>query len=267
MITEKSRADALTEAIMEQAQVYASAWSLIGGPFDDGNALETAEQEKAELRNLVGETIATLEQPPMPVEQHEAAPAAPRTEMVGAAEKIAALIQPNPPGELGPTDEPESQYRFGYNTAIEDALIILDGEPNAAPPADAAAAPADERAALTSGGCYFVYDPAGNYFERFDTDTERDAAHRDAINEYHCEAQYDQEWSEDVDQIISGIVTHTTGELKVDEGCYDYAPRAAAAQPAAKPTEAEILDLIYECNLGGSTEQQAIDFANRLLDF
>jgi len=128
------------------------------------------------------------------------------------------------------------------------------------------AAPADERAALAIGG-YFVYDPAGNYFERFDTDTERDAAHHDAINEYRRGAQYDQEWSEDVEQIISGIVTHTTGELKVDEDCYDYAPRAAASQPETKPTEAEILDLIYECNLGGATEQQAMDFANRLLNF
>ncbi|MBR8376503.1 hypothetical protein KDW20_12015 [Burkholderia cenocepacia] len=73
---------------------------------------------------------------------------APRTDVAGAAEKIAALIQPNPPGELGPTDEPESQYRFGYNTAIEDALIILDGEPSVTPSADAAAAPADERAAF-----------------------------------------------------------------------------------------------------------------------
>jgi ADP-ribose pyrophosphatase YjhB (NUDIX family) len=31
--------------IMDQAQVFASAWSLVGGPFDFGNALETAEEE------------------------------------------------------------------------------------------------------------------------------------------------------------------------------------------------------------------------------
>ncbi len=41
------------EAIMEQAQVYASAWSLVGGVFDSGNALETAAQEKANLRALL----------------------------------------------------------------------------------------------------------------------------------------------------------------------------------------------------------------------
>ena len=40
-----SRAAALTDTIMEQAQVYASAWSLIDGPFDHGNALATAEHE------------------------------------------------------------------------------------------------------------------------------------------------------------------------------------------------------------------------------
>lgn len=55
-----SRAAALTDTIMEQAQVYASAWSLIDGPFDHGNALATAEHEKAELRTLVGDTIAPL---------------------------------------------------------------------------------------------------------------------------------------------------------------------------------------------------------------
>lgn len=41
------------EAIMEQAQVFASAWSLVGGVFDHGNALETAEQEKENLRALL----------------------------------------------------------------------------------------------------------------------------------------------------------------------------------------------------------------------
>jgi hypothetical protein len=41
------------EEIMEQAQVFASAWSLVGGVFDHGDALETAEQEKANLRALL----------------------------------------------------------------------------------------------------------------------------------------------------------------------------------------------------------------------
>ncbi|KGC14010.1 putative gp38 protein [Burkholderia gladioli] len=41
------------EEIMAQAQVLASAWSLVGGRFDQGDALETAEQEKQNLRDLV----------------------------------------------------------------------------------------------------------------------------------------------------------------------------------------------------------------------
>lgn len=50
-----------TERIMEQAQVFASAWSISGGPFDDGDAMETANEEKAELQRMV-EAMA-LEQP------------------------------------------------------------------------------------------------------------------------------------------------------------------------------------------------------------
>lgn len=45
--------DAQIDSIMEQAQVFASAWSLVGGPFDSGGMLETAEQEKAALRALL----------------------------------------------------------------------------------------------------------------------------------------------------------------------------------------------------------------------
>ncbi|QKM47754.1 hypothetical protein B7760_01778 [Burkholderia glumae] len=41
------------EEIMAQARVFASAWSLVGGRFDQGDALETAEQEKQNLRDLV----------------------------------------------------------------------------------------------------------------------------------------------------------------------------------------------------------------------
>lgn len=60
-MTESKNAVALTaeqiDAIMEQAQVFASAWSLVGGIFDSGNALETAEQEKANLRALLATPI------------------------------------------------------------------------------------------------------------------------------------------------------------------------------------------------------------------
>ncbi len=98
--------------------------------------------------------------------------------------------------------------------------------------AQPAPAPADERAALPSDG-FFVYDPAGPHVEFYDTDAERDAAHRDAINEYRREAMHDQEWSTEVVGIVSGIVTHTTDELKVDEDSYDYEPRVVLSQARA----------------------------------
>jgi hypothetical protein len=39
--------------VMSQAQVFASAWSLVGGRFDDGNAMTDAEQAKQELRSML----------------------------------------------------------------------------------------------------------------------------------------------------------------------------------------------------------------------
>lgn len=41
------------ESLMEQAQVFASAWSLIGGPFDCGDGLDNAEQARTELAEAV----------------------------------------------------------------------------------------------------------------------------------------------------------------------------------------------------------------------
>ena len=46
-----------TEKIMEQAQVFASAWRVVGGTFDGGDALEVATQEKDELRRMVAELV------------------------------------------------------------------------------------------------------------------------------------------------------------------------------------------------------------------
>jgi hypothetical protein len=41
------------DQVMEQAQVFASAWSLVGGPFDSGSALDDANDAKDELRTMV----------------------------------------------------------------------------------------------------------------------------------------------------------------------------------------------------------------------
>jgi hypothetical protein len=46
-----------TNKIMEQAQVFASAWSLVGGPFDAGQMHEDAIEAKAELRAMVRAAI------------------------------------------------------------------------------------------------------------------------------------------------------------------------------------------------------------------
>ncbi|WP_017521222.1 host nuclease inhibitor protein [Pseudomonas nitroreducens] len=40
-------------SVMDQAQVFASAWSLVGGPFDNGDALEHADEAKEELREML----------------------------------------------------------------------------------------------------------------------------------------------------------------------------------------------------------------------
>lgn len=54
--------DEAVSEVMEQAQVFASAWSLIGGVFDGGNALQDAEEAKSELEEMV-RSLATLAAP------------------------------------------------------------------------------------------------------------------------------------------------------------------------------------------------------------
>lgn len=48
-----SKAQEPIDAIMAQAQVFASAWSLVGGIFDSGQMLYEANESKAELRQMV----------------------------------------------------------------------------------------------------------------------------------------------------------------------------------------------------------------------
>lgn len=48
-------------AIMAQAQVFASAWSLVGGQFDNGNQMADAEHEKDYLRIMIADQLATLQ--------------------------------------------------------------------------------------------------------------------------------------------------------------------------------------------------------------
>ncbi|CAJ6623501.1 Uncharacterised protein [Burkholderia pseudomallei] len=39
--------------------------------------------------------------------------------------RIKSMFVPNLPRDIGPSDDPDSQYRFGYNTALEDVLAAL----------------------------------------------------------------------------------------------------------------------------------------------
>ena len=41
------------DTLMEQAQVFASAWSLVGGIFDQGNQRQLAGEEKARLEEML----------------------------------------------------------------------------------------------------------------------------------------------------------------------------------------------------------------------
>ncbi|MEH1292261.1 dATP/dGTP pyrophosphohydrolase domain-containing protein [Pseudomonas aeruginosa] len=41
------------KSIMSQAQVFASAWALVGGPFDSGDAMEHANEAKQELHDML----------------------------------------------------------------------------------------------------------------------------------------------------------------------------------------------------------------------
>jgi len=41
------------DEVMDQAQVFASAWSLVGGRFDNGDMLDEANKAKAELRAML----------------------------------------------------------------------------------------------------------------------------------------------------------------------------------------------------------------------
>lgn len=42
-----------SEDVLEQAQVYASAWSLVGSRFDSGSELENANEQKSLLMSML----------------------------------------------------------------------------------------------------------------------------------------------------------------------------------------------------------------------
>lgn len=58
--------------------------------------------------------------------ESDAAAPSPADERAAFVERVMGMFEAWPNGKPGPTDEPESHYRFGYNTALEDVLTALD---------------------------------------------------------------------------------------------------------------------------------------------
>jgi hypothetical protein len=43
--------------VMSQAQVFACAWSMVGGPFDNGDGMQNATTEKLLLREMLAKSL------------------------------------------------------------------------------------------------------------------------------------------------------------------------------------------------------------------
>jgi hypothetical protein len=48
---------AWTDKVMAQVQVFASAWSLVGGRFDDGTMLDQSKLAKEQLREMLASKV------------------------------------------------------------------------------------------------------------------------------------------------------------------------------------------------------------------
>ena len=109
-----------TEKIMEQAQVFASAWSVVGGPFDGGDAMEVATQEKDELRRMVAELVEERDALAAKLKDAEHDRDEFRRVMNGFAEKMAELE--------GQTDNLLSTC---HRLALELECLLLDTKDSA----------------------------------------------------------------------------------------------------------------------------------------
>ncbi|VWD60684.1 hypothetical protein BLA18628_07169 [Burkholderia aenigmatica] len=244
--TENSRADALTEAVTHTIDTISRQLDLIAERAP-GNFLDKVPV----VRSLTAHK-KRLEKALAPLEQHEAAPAGRRavltTEDVERQYRDGVHIGSGLPratcpcgfcmkhrhgfnrGDEAirpePRTEGEAIYRFGNDGVCRVQAAPIEGTGNGA----------DERAFPATDG-YFVCDRAGGHVEFYDTDAERDAAHREAIAEYRRDAMHDQEWPTEVEGIVSGVVTHTTGEREIHEDSYEFEPCAVTTQARAPRTE------------------------------
>jgi DNA relaxase NicK len=52
-MTKNNDIEVAIDILMTQAQVFASAWALVGSRFDAGNCMKEAEEAKEELRTMI----------------------------------------------------------------------------------------------------------------------------------------------------------------------------------------------------------------------
>ena len=98
------------DEIMIQAQVFASAWSLVGGRFDTGHCSDAAKEAKLELEKMVRAAIA----------------AAPAQERIDALElEVRQLTEQIAELRHAPTPQADSQPALPKITA-EDRSFLHD---------------------------------------------------------------------------------------------------------------------------------------------
>ena len=61
LVKQRAEAIAWIDSVMAQAQVFASAWALVGSRFDKGDELANAEAQKQELRDMLSARVGVLD--------------------------------------------------------------------------------------------------------------------------------------------------------------------------------------------------------------
>ncbi|HDR8930474.1 TPA: hypothetical protein QDA84_000468 [Burkholderia vietnamiensis] len=225
-----------------------------------------------------------FEEPTKPVEGEVliAAPpsadaaAAPADERAALVERVLGMFEAWPKDWRGPTDEPESQYRFGYNTALEDVLTALD-----VPPAKVARAAASQPAAGSQ--CKLCRSSGPDLPCAYPTEINRQQAKRIAVLEAQIEAAAGQEavvipagWQLVPIEPTAEILQEIWRNERDSPRAWRDALRAAPQPPAQVATrrgltDEQIRDISYKFDHGSAMEwcfsgASIIDFARALLE-